>query len=454
MWPRLYHIVTAAAAPLVTALIQSRCRRGKEDPARLGERFGIPTMVRPAAPLLWIHAASVGEANSVLALIDRILTERPLLELLMTTGTVAAARLMEERLPPRARHQYVPVDVPRAVERFLDHWHPDMAMWVESELWPNLILATRRRGIPLCLVNARLSAGSMARWRSLSGLVRPVLGAFSLCLAQDETQAERFRELGARPVACAGDLKAGAPPLAADGAELAALRRCLGERPVWLAASTHQGEEEAVAAAHQRLAATHPGLLTIVAPRHPVRAATICGMLESHGLRVVRRTSGDPITASTDIYLADTMGEMGLFFRAAGIAFIGGSLARKGGHNPFEAARLDCAILHGPDMSNCAAMTEALAQAGATWRVADAASLAAAVSQLLDAPGERARRAGAAARVAAAHSGSLDAVLQRLTPWLDALAPVVDREAELAGDPVAGVAERPRMRAVAGDARA
>jgi 3-deoxy-D-manno-octulosonic-acid transferase len=253
-------------------------------------------------------------------------------------------------------HQFVPVDLPSAVAQFLDHWRPELALWVESELWPNLALATRGRGIPMILVNARLSARSEARWRAVPGLIRPILSSFALCLAQDETQAERFRRLGARRVISVGDLKAAAGPLAADPRQLALLRRQTGERPCWLAASTHAGEEEIAAEAHSVVARTHPGLLTIVAPRHPARGAAIAAMLRGRGLRVARRAAGEPISASTEIYLADTMGELGLFFPLAGIAFIGGSLVPKGGHNPFEAARLDCTILHGPDMRNCAAM--------------------------------------------------------------------------------------------------
>ncbi len=193
IWPLLYRGVTAAVSPLIGHYLKVRARRGKEDPERLGERFGIASAARPGGPLVWIHAASVGEANSVLALIDRVRAERPAIAVLMTTGTVAAARLLQDRLPRGARHQFVPVDTPRAVERFLDHWRPGLAIWVESELWPNLVLATHRRGIPMLLANARLSAGSLARWRAMPWLVRPVLQGFSLCLAQDEVQAERFR---------------------------------------------------------------------------------------------------------------------------------------------------------------------------------------------------------------------------------------------------------------------
>jgi 3-deoxy-D-manno-octulosonic-acid transferase len=428
MLPALYRAATTLATPLVLAGLVWRRRNGREDPVRFGERLGFPGLARPQAPLVWIHAASVGEATSVLALIERILQDRPRLEILLTTGTVASARLIEPRLPPGVRHQFVPVDLPGAVDRFLGHWRPDLAIWVESELWPNLVLATHRRGIAMALVNARLSARSHARWLAMPGLARRMLGGFALCLAQDEVQARRFRQLGAEAESV-GDLKSAAEELPADPAALAELRRAIGTRPVWLAASTHAGEEDAAVAAHNLAAATHPGLLTIVAPRHPVRGETIAAALRRQGLGVARRSLGEPIGAETDIYLVDTLGELGLFYRLAGIAFVGGSLVDRGGHNPFEAARLDCAILHGPFMGNCVAMAAALAVAGGAELVGDGAALGAAVSRLLSEPATRTARAQAAARTAAASLGTLDTVAARLDPLLDRLAPAPSRPA-------------------------
>ncbi len=421
--PALYRALTATLTPLVRLYLDRRERRGKEDSARVAERLGIASVRRPSGPLVWLHAASVGETASVLALMQRIVEERPRIGIMATTGTVAAARLLETRLPEGVLHQFVPVDLPRPVERFLDHWRPDLAIWVESELWPNLVLETHRRGIPMLLLNARLSERSGTRWRALPGLIRPMLQAFALCLAQDEIQVERLRRLGARSVVSAGDLKTAAEPLAADPAALDQLRHQIGARPVWLAASTHPGEEEIAAAVHHSITRSHPGLLTIIAPRHPVRGEAIAKMLQERGLCVARRAAGEPIAPNTDIYLADTLGELGLFFRLSGIAFIGGSLTGKGGHNPFEAARLDCAVLHGPDMANCAAMADALAAAGASESVRDAETLARAVTRLLDDPQLRDARAAKARHVAAAGSASLDTVLDRLAPWLDALAP-------------------------------
>ena len=424
MLPRLYRAATRPLLPLAILHLKRRCKQGKEDALRLRERQGLPGAIRPRAALVWIHAASVGEATSMLALIERLLEARPALEILVTTGTVTSAHLLKGRLPARARHQFVPADLPRWIARFLDHWRPDLAVWVESELWPNLVLGTHARGVPMVLVNARLSARSYAGWQRWPGLIGPMLSAFSLCLAQDEEQAGRFRRLGAREVGVVGDLKAAAAALPVDSRQLEELAGRTKERPRWLAASTHAGEEEIAAYVHHKVAASHTGLLTIIVPRHPARGDAVQAMLTARGLNVAQRRRGDPITDRTDVYLADTMGELGLFYSLAGIAFVGGSLVAKGGHNPFEAARLDCAVLHGPDTRNCARLAAALAAAGAAETVSDADGLARAVAALLDDPGLRANRASAGRRVADAGSGVLDAVLERLAPWLEPLAPV------------------------------
>src|SRR5262245_59605479 len=284
MLPLLYRGLTQPLAPLAAVYLRGRQRRGKEDPLRLQERRGIPSIVRPHGPLAWVHAASVGEATAMLALIERLLEQRPTLEILVTTGTVTSAALLEKRLPARARHQYVPVDLPRWIARFLDHWRPDLALWVESELWPNLVLATQARGIPMALLNGRISAASYAHWQWGGGLVGPVLGAFATCFAQDEIQAERLRRLGVREIALIGDLKAAAAALPVDLPQLKQLRHQIGRRPLWVAASTHAGEEEIVARVHSQLVANHPGLLTIIAPRHSGRGDAIETMLAAGGL--------------------------------------------------------------------------------------------------------------------------------------------------------------------------
>jgi len=279
------------------------------------------------------------------------------------------------------------------------------------------------RDNPLLLINGRMSQQSFERWRRWPRLVGAVIGAFDLCLAQDVVQAERLRQLGARRALCVGNLKSAAGPLPVSETELAKLAAQAAGRPLWLAASTHDGEEEAAAEAHRRLRQRWPDLLTLVVPRHPARAGAVAQLLRGRGLVVARRSLAAPITEATDIYLGDTLGELGLFYRLAAIAFIGGSLVPKGGHNPLEAALLDCAILHGPDMSNCAAIARDLATAGASLAIRDAEELAAAVATLLADPAERARRAAAGLDVAADNRAVLRAVLDRIAPWLDRLTP-------------------------------
>jgi 3-deoxy-D-manno-octulosonic-acid transferase len=403
---------------LVYLYLLQRQRRGKEDRERFHERLGQAKLPRPDGPLIWLHAASVGEAQSVLTLIARLRTERPHIRLLVTTGTVTSARLLRDRLPPGAFHQYVPVDRPLWVARFLDHWRPDLALWVESELWPNMIAETQRRGIPMVLLNGRMSAKSFAGWQRARSLVRPLLAGFALCFAQSSVEAARFARLGARQVRTPGNLKYAADPLPAAANELAALRSAIGARPVWLAASTHAGEEAIIVAAHRILARTRPDLLTIIVPRHAARGAALARELD---IVIARRAAKEPITDKTAVYLADTMGELGLFYRAAPVVFVGGSLVAHGGQNVLEPARQDCAIVHGPHMWNFQEIVSEMYRVEATREVADAESLAREVEVLLADPAAHARRAAAARGVADAHRGVLDRVLGEMAPLLDSL---------------------------------
>lgn len=431
-WLGLYRLATRAALPLVKLLLARRTRRGKEDPARRDERFGLSRKPRPPGPLIWAHAASVGESLSLLPLIDRLLERLPTAGMLVTSGTVTSATLLAQRLPARAFHQYVPIDHPDAVEGFLGHWRPDLAVWVESELWPNLVADTHRRGVPMVLLNAKMSERSMRGWQRFPGMIGHLLGCFDLVLAQDAAQAARLNRLGARAAVTVGDLKSSAAPLPADPVELAALRHAIGARPVWLAAQTHEGEETIIAEAHGILAARRPDLLTLLAPRHPNRATAIAALLTAQGLTVARRSAGEPIMPTTAIYLADTMGEMGLFYRLGGIVLVAGSLLAPGtlgGHNPIEPALLGAAILHGPDMVNCAANAAALHAADAALEVTDAAGLAATVAALLDKPTRR-QAMGQAAQIAAeAQSGVVDGVMARLEPLLQAFQSTEPRHA-------------------------
>ena len=419
----LYRGLTTAGLPLIQLLLRRRIARGKEDPARIEERRGVASLARPDGPLLWLHAASIGEAQSVLVLIERLSRERSTLNILMTTGTVTSANLMGERLPKRALHQFVPVDRPAWVRRFLNYWHPDMAVWVESELWPNLLLETAARGTPMVLLNARISADSHTGWQRARGLAHRLLSSFSLVLAQDETIAARLRDLGAANVSVSGNLKTAATPLPATASELLELQDAIGPRPVWLAASTHDGEEIIVGRAHAAIAKTRPDLLTIIAPRHPQRASEIAADLKREGLAVARRSLSEPITDHVDIYLADGTGELGLFYRIAPIAFIGGSLIPHGGQNMLEPAVLKCAILHGPHIANFQTVADDLARAGASRQIDSADILAQTVETLLANPDDATAMADAAAATASAHNGVFDRVVSALTPLLDTIAP-------------------------------
>lgn len=422
----LYRGLTNVAEPLVRFYLGLRLRRGKEDPQRMPERQGMASAPRPNGPLVWLHAASVGEAQSALALIERLLQMRTDLNLLVTSGTVTSAGLLKRRLPARAIHQFVPVDLRHWVRRFLDHWQPDLALFVESELWPNLVLETSSRGCPLMLVNGRMSARSFARWQRAPRLAQALLGRFALCLGQTEQDAARLAALGAPKAEYLGNLKYSAAPLPSDEAALAALRAEAGKRPLWLAASTHPGEERMAAEVHLALRADHENLLTIIVPRHPERGDEIEAMLENLGLTVARRSRGEAPDAGREIYLADTLGELGLFYRLAGIAFIGGSTGSLGGHNPLEAAQLDCAILYGPDMANFRTVAADLAAAQAAVQISDREDLRRRLGRLLAEPDERKNLARAAGKVSAQNADALERIADVLAPYVAAL-PALNR---------------------------
>jgi 3-deoxy-D-manno-octulosonic-acid transferase len=372
-----------AAAPGVRLLLRVRAARGKEVLERLPERRGVDATPRPAGRLVWLHAASVGETMSILPVLPEL--AKGTQTILVTTGTVTSATLLGQRLGPelagRVLHRFAPLDVPRWAARFLDHWRPDVAGFVESELWPNLLAACQARGIPTMLINARLSDRSLARWRRVPGLARQILGGFTQVQPRSATDADRLRALGCCRVGRPGDLKLAAPPLPADEAEVRRLRRIVAGRPVWLAASTHAGEEDAILAVHRELAADYPGLLTIIAPRHPERGSGI----PAAGYR---SRGEDP--PAEGVWVADTLGELGLLYRLAGIAFIGRSLlAPGGGQNPLEPARLGCAIAVGPHTGNFTDHIAMLRAAGGLAIVLDAGQLGRWVDGLFRDPARR-----------------------------------------------------------------
>ncbi|MCB2112449.1 MAG: 3-deoxy-D-manno-octulosonic acid transferase [Parvularculaceae bacterium] len=349
---KLYRAASWISGPAAEMILRQRLKEGKEDPARMPERTGLAGRTRPDGALCWIHGASVGESLSVLPLVERFTAADPALNILVTTGTVTSAKLMSERLPGRAIHQFIPVDHPRFVRGFLDHWRPDTAIFVESEFWPNLLIETRKRVANMALVNGRVSPKSYADWKGKPQSIRFLLSHFDILIAQDRQNAERLSALSEREVACYGNLKNAAPPLPGDVREETRILAELEGRCFWLAASTHPGEEPAIFAAHRALKSELPNLVTILAPRHPERGDDVAAVAAKFELAVRRRSKGQRIDAQTDIYIADTLGELGIFYRIANAAFVGGSLVEKGGHNPLEPARLGCAILHGPHIFN------------------------------------------------------------------------------------------------------
>ncbi len=339
----LYARGTRLAAPALRRMLRRRADRGKEIPERLAEREGIASLPRPAGRLIWVHAASVGETMSALPLIRLLAASGAVL---LTTGTVTSARLAAERLPAGALHQFVPLDVPGWVARFLAHWRPDAAVFLESEIWPNLLGACDERGIQRFLVNGRLSAASTRNWKRAPGTARRLLGGFAAIHAQSAGDAANFRALGAMQVREWGNLKFFAAPLPVDEAVLVSLQAAI-PGPVWLAASTHPGEEALVFAAHQALLPDFPGLVTLLVPRHPERGAVVAAICGG----APRRSLGQaPVPGQ--VYVADTLGELGLFFRLAPFAFVGNSLAGFGGHNIVEPALLARPVICGPHLEN------------------------------------------------------------------------------------------------------
>jgi 3-deoxy-D-manno-octulosonic-acid transferase len=411
-----WRLAASLATPLLPWHLSRRVGRGKEIAERLPERQG-EAAARPPGRLLWLHAASVGEARSVLPVIEALAAADPLLHLLVTTGTVTGAETLMRHLPPalarpaadgfaRVAHRFLPLDVPRWVARFLDGWRPDAGALVESELWPNLLQAARRRGLPMALVNARISPRSFARWRRFPATARTILGGFRLVLARTEEDRARLLRLGAASAESWGDLKAAAPPLPVDAAALERLRRLLGNRPVFLAASTHPGEETLVLQAHARLAAARPDLLTVLVPRHPDRGGSVAELAERQGLSVARRSAGGAPSASVAVYVADTLGELGLFYRLASVALVGGSLVPHGGQNPLEAARLGCPILLGPHTTNFTEPVTRLLQTGGALLVPpESGALAEQVEAVLSDHGRTRAMVAKAALVAEGQAG-------------------------------------------------
>ena len=421
----VYRLVLRLLEPLAPRLLDARAKQGKEDPVRVDERLGRASLPRPDGDLVWLHGVSVGETLSLLPVVERLRQQRSDLTVLVTSGTLTSAQLLARRLPAGVIHQFAPVDGPGSVNAFLDHWRPSLAVFVESELWPNLILETRRRGVRLVLASARITEKTVDGWQRFPGAAREILSAFDRILPQDETSATRLHSLGARIDGHVNlKLSGEAPPH--DAAAFTRLSAAIGDRPVVVAASTHDGEEIALVRALDKLA---DRLCLILVPRHPARSADIAAALERDGYRFAQRSQGREPDRDTDLYLADTLGEMGLFLRLADVVVMGGSFSAAlekppvGGHNPLEPARLGKPAVTGPDMSNWAAVTDALVEAGGLAVVQAPWDLPAVLAPLL-ADTDAARAMGERGRRAAAEAGS---GLDRLWEALDTLLPPAPR---------------------------
>lgn len=411
---RAYRRLSSSLTPMIPLLIKRRLRNGKEDPERVDERRGIAAIERPAGPLVWVHGASVGEVLAAATLIERLRASN--MRILLTSGTVTSAAIVAKRFPPDIIHQYIPYDSPRYVARFLDHWHPSLALFIESDLWPNLILSAAKRRVPMALINARMSQRSFPRWQKLSKTISALLGSFEICLAQSDTDAERFGALGARSVLVTGNLKfdVQAPP--GDTAKLDALKAATRGRPIVVASSTHPGEEEIILETHKALTNFFPTLLTVIVPRHAHRGEAIAEMVQANGLRATMRSRGE--APGADVYVADTMGELGLFYRLTPVVFMGGSLVPHGGQNPIEPAKLGAAIVHGPHVFNFTDVYDALDRAGGARQANSSEQLVKLLGQLLGDKAARDASIDAAGEVVSRLGGALDRTLYALEPYL------------------------------------
>ena len=387
----LFHFYRSAAGlalPLAYRKVAARLAGHGVPAQRRRERLGHATEARPDGQLVWFHAASVGESLAALTLIFKLSARLPEAQFLLTSGTATSAEMAARRMPDTCRHQYAPLDAPGPVRRFLDHWRPDAGIFVESELWPVTLTAARKRGMPLALVNARLSPRSIRRWQKQAPTAEFVLDQFTLFLSQNARMADDLRAIGAPAdrVKPGGNLKAAAAPLPADENLLAGTRAALGPRPAWIASSTHAGEEGPVLAAHKTLLETRPGLCLVLIPRHPDRGDEVEALVRAAGLSCCRRSKGEDLEADTQVYLADTLGETGTWYALSPIVFLGGSLEPIGGHNPFEVAQSGAAVITGPGYHNFTETFPALESAGGAVEVHDAATLAAAVDRWLAEP--------------------------------------------------------------------
>lgn len=375
---RIYRTATRVIAPLAYRSVARKLRAHGVPRDRIAERMGHATLPRPAAPVIWFHAASVGESLSILTLIAHLGHRLPTHEFLITSGTATSAALIAKRLPPRTRHQFPPLDAPAPVARFLAHWRPVAGVFVESELWPVTLVSARNSGARLALLNARLSEKSVRGWCKWPDTARFILDQFAVMLTQNRKATDNLLAMGADPgrLSTGVNLKSTSDPLPVDTGTRDEIGAALAGRPTWVASSTHAGEEETVIAAHTRLLATRPDLCLLLVPRHPERGEEVAALLAEAGLTTARRTKGEAITPQTQVYLADTLGETGTWYALSPIVFLGGSLRPIGGHNPFEPAQSGAAVLTGPHVTNFAETFDPLIALGGAVQIRDDRELA------------------------------------------------------------------------------
>ena len=411
-----YREATRLFHRFVPGLLRKRVAAGKEHFERFTERLGISDQVRPDRLLVWFHGVSVGESLSLIPIIARLRNERPEIAVLITTATMTSAEILSKRLPAEVIHQFAPVDTPQAVAAFLDHWRPALAVFAESDIWPNLLLAMTARHIPHALLSARITEKSFKGWQMFRGSMRQLLGDYKLIMAQDDASNQRLMRMGVTPGPLA-NLKTLGAPLTVDETGLAALRAILDGRRAIVAASTHYGEDNIIAKSLEGF--IRDGDLLVLVPRHPIKAGDIRLDLEALGLHVAQRSLKEPIDALTHVYLADTLGELGLFFSLADIIVMGGSfLTGIGGHNPLEAARLGKSVITGPDIANWEGVFADLLTAQGAWEVAGPTELTFLVRTLRDLPEAVAAANASALAVSRTEAGTLDRVWQALLPLL------------------------------------
>ena len=414
-----YQKVTSLLKPLIMLYVSVRKRKGKEDVQRFNERLGVAAMPRPKGRLVWLHGASVGETVSMLPLITKMREEYPRLNVLVTSGTVTSAKIMAGRLPKGVIHQYVPLDIKEYTDKFVSYWKPDLALWFESDFWPNLIVSASEAKVPLILVNGRISDRSFEKWQKARSFIAELQGKFALSLGQTKEDARRLKKLGARNALSVGNIKYAADDLPCDAEKIADLQKQIAKRENFVAASTHNDEESRLADIFLSLKPKHPSLLLIIVPRHPKRGAEIAQSLRAKGLMVALRSKGEKITKNTDIYIADTIGEMGIFYRLSDIVFMGGSLVPHGGQNFLEPARLKSAIVVGGFMHNFTEMTRNAVRAKAIIQVKDDKALAISLEKLLKNKKMRQKYIANGARFALNESAVLDRVFAQVVPYIN-----------------------------------